>query len=257
MTLTFPTVMGILNLTPDSFSDGGRFMKLEEAAKQIDHMIKNGAGIIDVGGESTGPGSSNISAEDELARVKPVIDHISEKKLYEKVMFSIDTYKAPVAEYALAHSFAMINDVTAFRGDKEMIKVIAKHHPYVVIMHSKDPTARTTKDSVEYNDVMDTIKKFLHVRIKTLKKIGLPASKIILDPGMGMFVSANPEYSYEIIDRLDELTLFNHPILIGPSRKSFLGGNIENRDDRSWELAQKAIANGAGIVRMHHIRPLP
>lgn len=245
--------MGILNITPDSFSDGGQFFDPEKAIKHLHQLIDDGADIIDVGGESTGPGSPEVSANEELKRVQPIIDYIDEHKLHQKVMFSIDTYKASVADYALRHGFAMVNDVTALRGDPKMSEVIAKYQPYLVLMYSKDPTPRTTREPVQYTDVIDTIKKFLFERIQVAKKCGLPSDHIIIDPGMGAFLSADPKYSYEIIDRLDELTLFNHPILVGVSRKSFLGGDLQDRDKKSWELAKKAIQNGASIVRMHKI----
>lgn len=253
MDFSTPKIMGILNVTPDSFSDGGRFDDPKNAITQLHKLIADGADIIDVGGESTGPGSKDVSADEELKRVKPVIDHVAEQRLHERVLFSIDTYKAPVAEYALTHGFGMVNDVTALRGDPKMIDVLAKHQPYLVLMYSKDPTARTTREIIEYTDVIDTIKKFLFERIRLAKKV-LPADHILIDPGMGAFVSANPKYSFEIIDRLEELKLFGHPILVGPSRKSFLGGELKDRDAQSWEVAKKAIANGASIVRMHTIQ---
>ncbi len=257
MDFSTPKVMGILNVTPDSFSDGGEFNDPKDAIAHLRQLIADEADIIDVGGESSGPGSVDVSAEEELARVKPVIDYVSKHKLNERVMFSIDTYKAPIAEYALAHGFGMVNDVTALRSDPKLLDVLAKYQPYLVLMYSKDPTARTTRAPVEYADVMDTIKKFLFARIQLAKKV-LPADHILIDPGLGQFVSANPKYSWEIIDRLDELKLFNHPILIGPSRKSFLGGSAsggKDRDTTSWEAAKKAITNGASVVRMHTLQP--
>lgn len=253
MDFSSPKVMGILNITPDSFSDGGQFNRLENAIAHLHKLIEDGADIIDVGGESTGPGSTDVSAEEELKRVKPIIDYIHEHKLHERVLFSIDTYKAPVAEYALANSFGMVNDVTALRGDPKMIEVLAKYQPYLVLMYSKDPTARTTREAVEYTDIIDTIKKFLFERIRLAKKV-LPTDHIIIDPGMGMFVSANPKYSWEIIDRLPELKLFGHPILVGPSRKSFLGSELKDRDEQSWAVARQSASKGASIVRMHVVR---
>ncbi|MFH0820821.1 MAG: dihydropteroate synthase [Candidatus Peregrinibacteria bacterium] len=253
MDFSKPRIMGILNVTPDSFSDGGQFFSAEQAIQQLHKLIADCADIIDVGGESSGPGSADVSAEEELARVKPVIDYIAEHKLHEHTLFSIDTYKAPVAEYALSHGFGMVNDVTALRGDPKLIDVLAQYQPYIVLMYSKDPTARTTKTAVEYVDVVDTIKKFLSERIKVAKRAGLLDDRIIIDPGMGMFVSANPKYSFEIIDRLAELKTLGHPILVGPSRKSFLGGELKDRDAKGWEVVKKAITNGVSIVRMHTI----
>jgi dihydropteroate synthase len=247
-----PSIMGILNLTPDSFSDGGEFNDPGRAIKRIEEMIAQGADIIDIGGESTGPGSIDISAEEEMARVKPVIERVIERKLTDKTIFSIDTYKASVAEYALEHGFGMINDVTALRGDPNMIEVLLKYEPYVVLMHSKDSSPRTTKEAVEYDDVMASIKTFLLERISMLVEAGFPEDKIIIDPGMGAFISSIPDYSFEVINRLKELRLLGFPILIGISRKSCLGGKMEDRDQPSVDWSLKALENGASIIRIHN-----
>ncbi|MFH1012662.1 MAG: dihydropteroate synthase [Candidatus Peregrinibacteria bacterium] len=254
MDFSQPQVMGILNITPDSFSDGARFSEPASATAQLKKLIADGADIIDIGGESTGPGSPDVSVDEELKRVKPVIDYIHTQKLTDQVIFSIDTYKSRVAEYALAHGFAMVNDVTALRGDPNILKLLATRQPYVILMCSKDPTPRTTKKSVEYGDVIAAIKTFLSERIAMLIKAGFPKDKIIIDPGMGAFVSADPKYSYEIIDRLGELKTLGYPICVGPSRKSFLGGDISARDAKSWVIAKKALKNGASIIRMHQIK---
>ena len=251
MDFSKPKIMGILNITPDSFSDGGKY--ISDFESQISNLIEQGADIIDVGGESTGPGSKDVSLEEELSRVKPVIDYISENKLTDKVLFSIDTYKAEVAEYALKNGFKMINDVTALRGDPDMLNTLNLYKPYIIIMYSKDSTPRTTTESVEYDDVIASIKTFLVERISVLVQAGFSEDKIIIDPGMGMFVSANPKYSFEIIERLSELKQLGYPILVGVSRKSFLGGDIKDRDFLSTEYSKKAIQNGASIVRVHDI----
>lgn len=245
--------MGILNVTPDSFSDGGINSSIQQSAISIQQMLQAGADIIDIGGESTGPGSSDVPESEELARVKPVIDYISKNKLTEKTLFSIDTYKSSVARYALEHGFGMVNDVTALRGDPNMIDVLLKYKPYVVLMHSKDSTPRTTRETIEYDDVIATIKTFLIERIATLVEAGFPEDRIIIDPGMGMFVSADPKYSFEIIERLSELKALGYPILVGVSRKSFLGGKLEERDKSSVEYSKKALENGASIVRVHDV----
>ena len=254
--LKTPQIMGVLNITPDSFSDGGKFNAPDLAIKRIEEMIAQGADIIDIGGESTGLGSPPVSAEEEMKRVQPVIDKIAEKNLTEKTLFSIDTYKAPVAEYALKHGFQMVNDVTALRGDPQMISILLKYEPYVVLMYSKDPTPRTTKEAVEYDDVVATIKSFLLERIATLIESGFPEEKIIVDPGMGAFISSVPDYSFEVINRLKELTLLGYPILVGISRKSCLGGRLEDRDRPSVEWSLKAIQNGASIIRIHNVRAI-
>jgi len=248
--------MGILNITPDSFSDGGQFIEKLKIENRISKLIEEGADIIDIGGESTGPGSKDVSLEEEMSRVKPVIDYVFKQKLNKKVIFSIDTYKFEVAEYALRHGFQMVNDVTALRGDQKMIEVLMQYKPYVILMYSKDPTPRTTSKSVEYKDVMDTIKTFLSERISVLVKAGFPKDRIIIDPGMGMFVSAKPEYSFEIINRLKELTELGYPVCVGISRKSFLGGKVEERDQISAKWSLKAIKNGADIIRIHNIRQI-
>ncbi len=247
-----PKIMGVLNVTPDSFSDGNLYSGIRESGIRIRQMIEEGADIVDVGGESTGPGSREVGFEEEMKRVKPVIDFVFQNKMTEKTLFSIDTYKSEVADYALEHGFGMVNDVTALRGDPKMIEVLNRHKPYVVLMYSKDSSARTTTESVEYDDVVASIKTFLMERVSVLLESGFPEEKIVIDPGMGMFVSANPKYSFEIIERLSEFKVLGYPILIGVSRKSFLGGQVEDRDLPSVEWSLKAIKNGVSIVRVHN-----
>ena len=260
MIFSKPQIMGILNVTPDSFSDGGDFFRIQDfhhnrkAELRIRQLIENGADIIDIGGESTGPGSKDVSLEEEMRRIKPVVDYIAKNNPAEKVLFSIDTYKAPIAEYALENGFRIVNDVTALRGDPEMIDILIKHKPYVILMYAKDNTPRTTTESIEYDDVIAGIKTFFVGRIGQLVEAGFPEEKIIIDPGMGMFVSANPKYSLEIIERLPELKTLGYPILVGVSRKSFLGGKLEERDQPSVEWSIKAIQNGAGIIRIHNVK---
>ncbi len=260
MIFSKPQIMGILNITPDSFSDGGDFFKIQDskynrrAELKIQQLIENGADIIDVGGESTGPGSQDIGLKEEMRRIKPVVDYIAKNNPTEKVLFSVDTYKAPIAEYALENGFQILNDVTALRGDSNMIDILIKYKPYVILMYAKDNTPRTTTESVEYDDVIAGIKTFFISRISQLVGAGFPEEKIIIDPGMGMFVSANPKYSFEIIERLSELKTLGYPILIGVSRKSFLGGKLEERDLPSVEWSIKAIQNGADVVRMHNVK---
>ena len=253
MNFEHPLIMGILNTTPDSFSDGGKFSSPEKAWQGIQEIVLAGADIIDIGGESTGPGSQDVSAEEELRRVQPIIDRVSQEDLTKKVIFSIDTYKAPVAEYALEKGFTMVNDVTALRGDPDMMGMLLKYQPYVVLMYSKDDCPRTTREALEYDDVIATIKSFLIERAATLIAAGFPEEKIILDPGMGAFISSIPDYSFEVINRLKELTLLEFPILVGISRKSCLGGTLEERDRPSVEWSLKAIQNGADIIRIHDV----
>ena len=248
-----PLIMGVLNVTPDSVSDGGHFLDPEKAVVHVEEMIAQGADIIDVGGESTRPDSLPVSAEEELRRVKPVIDEVFDRGLTEKVIFSIDTYKAEVAEYALEHGFQIVNDVTALRGDERLLGVLLKYQPYVILMYSKDESARTSDKGVEYDDVVATVKAFWHEQVSVLLEEDFPTENIILDPGMGGFVSKIPSYSFELIDRMSELKELGYPVAIGISRKSCLGGLVEERDQASVEWSLKALKNGASIVRVHDV----
>lgn len=245
--------MGVVNITPDSFSDGGKFFDTKTAQHQILELIRQGADIIDIGGESTGPGSKDVSLEEEFKRVKPIIDFIDNQNLTKKTIFSIDTYKSFIADYALKKGFQIVNDVTALRGDVDMIDTLVAHQPYVILMYSKDSTPRTTKESIVYEDVIASIKSFLIGQIVQLLDAGFSEENIIIDPGMGMFVSADPKYSFDIIDRLPELKQLGYPVCIGISRKSFLGGKMEERERPSVEWSIKAIKNGADIIRTHNV----
>lgn len=254
MNFSEPKIMGILNVTPDSFSDGGEYFNIGDAALRIQEMISEGVDIIDIGGESTGPDSESVSLAEELKRVGPLIELIDEQELWREVTFSIDTYKADVAEMALKSGFHIVNDVTALRGDSEMLKLLVNYQPYVVMMYSKDNSPRTTKEWREYDDVVKEIREFLQEKISALLASGFPQEKIIIDPGMGAFVSANPKYSFEILDRLEELKGLGCPIMLGVSRKSFLGGDLGERDEKSAEWSRKAVQKGASIVRVHNTK---
>lgn len=212
--------MGVVNVTPDSFSDGGRFSEGGESVLEVvSQMISDGAEVIDVGGESTGPGSSDVSLEEELSRVVSVIADI--RKANPEVIISIDTWKSEVAEAAAKAGATMINDVTAGRGDARIAKVAVDHNLPLVLMYSKDDAPRTTGESVEYEDVIMTIKSFLKERVEWARGQGV--KNIIIDPGMGAFLSANPKYSFEVMDRIEEFRELGCPILVGISRKSCLG----------------------------------
>ena len=244
-------IVGILNVTPDSFSDGGKFDSRKKAVNQVKKMIKEGADIIDIGGESTGPGSQDVSLGEEFERVIPLIQEIKKKKI--DIPISVDTYKAEVARQALSLGVEMINDVTALRGDPDMGDVLAEYKPYVVLMYSKDDTARTSIKSVEYKDVMKDIKHFLIHRVQMAIRYGIPKEKIILDPGMGAFVSMNPKYSFEIIHRLPELKELGYPIWIAPPRKSFLGGEVGKRFIKTLAASAICAYNGADFIRVHDV----
>ncbi len=248
-----PTVkiMGILNLTPDSFSDGGRHNEIRKAIKRVKEMESEGTDIIDIGGESTGPNSPNISLEEEQKRVMPILKAILK---ITKLPISIDTYKAKIAEEAIRLGAKMINDVTGLRGDKAMAKIAAKYQVPIIIMYSKDSSARTTLQEKHYPNVIKTIKDFLTKQIKYAKKNGLKNSQIIIDPGMGNFISKVPKYSFEILNKLAELKQLKFPICIGASRKSFIGGTMAERDLKGQVISAIAYLNGASIIRTHDVK---
>ncbi len=260
-----PQVMAVLNVTPDSFSDGGDLFEdgrvsLEKVERAIEQCIADGADWIDVGAESTGPTSKDVSVEEELARLQPVFELIRDKRFADRVKFSIDTWKSEVAEMAIRHGAAMVNDVTGLRGDPKMGAVIANagtgtgKGALCALMYSKDPTPRTTREPVQYEDVMETITTFFADRIAYAQSQGVKLEQITLDPGMGAFVSGDPKYSFEVLRRLAELKVFGLPILVGPSRKSFLPGKLEERHEGGLASATVAYLNGASMLRMHEVR---
>lgn len=261
-----PQVMGVLNVTPDSFSqrdaslsDGGDLfeggqvsrVKVERA---IEQCIADGADWIDIGAESTAPTSKDVSVEDELARLQPVFELIREKRFSDRVKFSIDTWKSEVADMAIRHGAAMVNDVTGLRGDPSMAALIVSSGVLCTMMYAKDPTPRTTRDPLQYADVMETITTFFAERMTYASGQAMKLEQMILDPGMGAFVSGDPKYSFEVLRRLAELKVFGLPILVGPSRKSFIPGTLEERHEGGLASATVAYLNGASILRMHEVK---
>lgn len=229
-------IMGILNVTPDSFYDGGRYFSVDEAIRYAEKMIGEGADIIDIGGESTRPGSLPVSLEEELKRVIPVIE-----RLKTDIPISIDTQKAEAARQALESGASIVNDVSAMRNDPRMIDVVKKYNVPVVIMHMKG-TPSDMQVNPYYYDVVSEIKEFFKERMLLYKNI-------ILDPGIGF--GKRVEDNLEILRRLGEFKELGLPVLVGPSRKSFIG-NI----DRLWGTAGAvavSVMNGADIVRVHDI----
>ena len=250
-----PAVMGILNVTPDSFYDGGKFSTVEEAVQRALTMLAEGADIMDIGGESTGPGSPDVSSEEEVGRVMPVIARV--RVGVRNGLVSVDTYKAEVVEQALAAGADMVNDVTAGRGDPRMFEVIARAGCPYVMMRSKDDAPRTTKRDVQYTDVMRTIHAFFEERIAAALRAGMRKEHIILDPGLGHFVSSDPRYSWEILERLEELSDLGCPILVSPSRKSFTAKTPHEppseRLPGTLEATRIALKHGASIIRTHDV----
>ena len=244
--------MGVLNLTPDSFSDGGRHANPQMALEHMQLLLQEGADIIDIGAESTFGPEAEVSAEQEWQRLSPVLEQID----YNKVFVSVDTWKSEVAEKALQCGVQMINDVTALRGDSQLIEVLLKYEPYVCLMYSADKTAYATRTEHHYDDVMGTVIEFLERQVHLLIEAGFPQDKIIVDPGLGFFLSSDPRVSWEVIERLEELKSMGYPMLIAPSMKSFLGGEISERQQKSVQAALQCYKNGANIVRMHHVKAL-
>ena len=245
-----PLLMGILNVTPDSFSDGGKFTSSKEALEHVNQFIEDGADIIDIGAESTFGPESQITAEKEWKRLEPILTQIK----YDEVFVSLDTYKSEVAENALKLGVQMINDVTALRGDDQMMDVLVKYQPYVCLMYSADETPYASRKNHQYDDVIQTLSDFLSKQSHLLLDRGFPKEKIILDPGLGFFLSSDPAVSWEVIDRLEEMKSLGFQILIGPSMKSFLGGNIEERGEKTLEASRKCLKNGADILRIHDVK---
>ncbi len=245
-------IMGILNVTPDSFSDGGKYLHIDRAVARAEEMVKEGADIIDVGGESTRPGAKPVAVDEELSRVIPVITAIR-KRL--KVLISIDTQKAEVARQAIEAGADIINDVSALRADSEMVRVVKRFNVPVILMHMKG-RPRTMQRNPHYNDVISEIYHFLKERINWAKKHGIDENKIIIDPGIGFGKAL--DHNLEIIRRLREFRSLGRPILIGTSRKSFIGMilNLPPQERLNGTLASCALAitNGADILRVHDVR---
>tara|TARA_B100000959_G_scaffold213859_1_gene225071 strand:- start:9114 stop:9950 length:837 start_codon:yes stop_codon:yes gene_type:complete len=241
--------MGILNITPDSFSDGGRFHKKTAALEQADLMISQGVNIIDVGGESSRPGANKVSAEEEMNRVIPIISEISRK--HPGVLISIDTMKVDVARKAMAAGASMINDITGLR-DPMMVNLISKLKAPVVIMHMQG-TPQTMQKNPQYKDVVCDIKNYFVERANFCKRRGI--NKIILDPGIGFGKTRN--HNLEILRRLEEIVELRWPVLVGLSRKSFIGKTLGTMVDTrlNGTLASNAIAvsKGAKIIRVHDV----
>lgn len=244
-------IMGILNRTPDSFSDGGLFMDEKEAIEHACAMAEKGADIIDIGGESTRPGADEVSIEEELERTIPIIKKLSARL---KVPISIDTSKAEVAKEALKNGASIVNDITGLRKDSAMAKVVAKFDVPVVVMHIKG-TPRTMQLSPAYDDLISEIIENLEESIDIAKNSGVDENKIIVDPGIGFGKTA--EHNLCIINELHRFKVLGKPIMVGLSRKSFIGKVLDLEVDKrllgTAACTALAIANGANIIRVHDV----
>jgi dihydropteroate synthase len=245
-------IMGVLNVTPDSFSDGGNFLKLDDALRQGMKMVQEGADMIDVGGESTRPGSDPLTLNEELSRVIPVIESLSKRT---DVPISIDTYKAEVARRALDAGAQMINDISALRFDPEMKKIAREYEVPIVLMHIKG-TPKDMQQNPHYEDVIAEINRYLEESISTARKVGIEKNKIIIDPGIGF--GKRLEDNLNILKNLKKFSILGCPVFIGCSRKSFIGMildlPVEERLEGSLAALAVAIMNGANIVRVHDVK---
>ena len=246
-------IMGVLNVTPDSFSDGGEWFDHGAAAARGRELFAQGAEIVDVGGESTRPGAAPVAAADELARVVPVVEELATHAQNGQV--SIDTSKAAVAQAALAAGATFVNDVTALRGDPEMPAIVAGAGCDVCLMHMRGEP-RTMQDDPRYDDVVDDVRAFLEERMAAAVAAGVGEDRILLDPGIGF--GKTLEHNLELLRRLDELTTLGRPVAVGTSRKSFLG-RITGRDDPHQRdvgtVATNVLAyeRGASVFRVHDV----
>ena len=251
LSLYRPQVMGILNVTPDSFSDAGRFFSLDAAVERAQEMEREGADIIDIGGESTRPNAPAVGLTEELDRVIPVIEALAGRI---SVPISIDTYKAGVARAACAAGAEIVNDVTGLMFDADMAAAVAAADAGLVVMHTRG-MPDTMQAETGYEDLVGDVKRYLEHSLQLARAAGLPAARVAVDPGLGFGKSV--EGNLELIRRLDELLPLGRPILVGPSRKSFIGAVLGRKGgDRMFGTAAAvaiSIAHGASIVRVHDV----
>ncbi len=248
-------IMGILNITPDSFSDGGCFLEPDKAVAYALELERQGADIIDIGGESSRPGSSPVSETAEMKRVIPVIEMLFPKL---SVPISIDTTKASVAKKALEAGAEIVNDISAMRFDSKMAETVSLFNAAVVIMHMID-TPETMQENICYKNLTAEIYSFLEERVEYSKKAGIDQDKIIVDPGIGFGKSVDRD-NLTILKELSVFSGLGKPVLVGPSRKAFigkiLGSGIKSRDDGTAAAAAVAVYNGANILRVHNVKKM-
>jgi dihydropteroate synthase len=260
-------VMGILNVTPDSFSGDGIIAKgsaVEVAVEQARYFLESGADILDVGGESTRPGSAPVNADEEMERVIPVV-HALHKNFPEAVI-SIDTYKSQVAEEALRAGAQIVNDVWGLRADDELASVAAKYKTPLILMHNRsNPASVEVREKfgnayigAEYENLIEDVKRELMDSVALAQKAGIAESHIVLDPGVGF--GKTREHNLELVNRLDEIRKLGYPILLGTSRKSFIGFTLDLPPDQRMEGTASTVAvgitRGADIIRVHDVKEM-
>ncbi len=253
-TFRFPRaalVMGVVNVTPDSFSDGGKFFSVEAAVAHAFHLVEEGADILDIGGESTRPGAEPVSEAEELRRVLPVIGQLAAKA---RVPLSIDTQKPAVARAALAAGASLVNDIAANRNDPEMWRVVAEFHAGYVAMHMQG-TPQTMQHAPAYADVVGEVDEFFRERLKLLRAAGVEAEQVALDPGIGF--GKAPEHNLKLLAGAARFTKRRRPLLLGVSRKSFigklLGADVVARLPAALACTVMAARAGANVFRTHDV----
>jgi dihydropteroate synthase len=245
-----PLVMGILNITPDSFSDGGKFHDVAAAVAHAKQMVAHGADLIDVGGESTRPGSSPVLEDEQIHRVIPVIRAIRTEL---SIPISIDTTRSKVAEAALVAGANIVNDISAGLDDPALLPLVADRQVPIILMHMQG-TPATMQINPTYNDVVSDVRKFLSDRLSYAKTIGINPADVLLDPGIGF--GKTVQHNLQLLSRLDELKNLGCPLVVGTSRKGFIGTVTGETGERIFGTAATiawAAANGAGIVRVHDV----
>ncbi|HSG12624.1 MAG TPA: dihydropteroate synthase [Gaiellaceae bacterium] len=246
-----PSVMGVVNVTPDSFSDGGLYMDARAAIAHARRLVSEGAVLVDVGGESTRPGAAPVTADEELVRVEPVLEGLA------GVPVSIDTSKARVAERALELGAELVNDVTALRGEPELAGVVAGHGAYLCLMHMQGEP-RTMQVAPRYDDVVSDVLGFLEERVEHAVSAGIPEDRICVDPGIGF--GKTPDQNLELVRRLGEIASLGRPVVVGFSRKSTLGKILGDPEARTGSAAASigaavaAFQHGAWMIRAHDVR---
>lgn len=252
-----PLLMGIINATPDSFSDGGKHLSPENAVSRAEVLVREGADVIDVGGESTRPGADPVSAEEELRRTGPVVEAI--RRRFPSVPLSIDTTKAVVARHALEAGASLVNDVSALRDDPAMVHVVREHDVPVVLMHRRGHPKSMQADP-RYTDVVEDIKDFLSERMDWAVRQGLRPDQFILDPGIGF--GKRTEHNVDILKRLRSFLELEQPLLVGASLKSFIGrligkeeipANVDQRQEGTLAVHLWAADHGAHFLRVHDV----
>ena len=248
---SYTLIQGILNITPDSFSDGGRFIEPEKAFLRAIKMIEEGADIIDVGGESTRPGSDPISVDEELGRIIPIIERIKKES---DCLISVDTYKSNVASEAINSGASIVNDISGLTYDKKMASLIIERNIPLILMHMKG-NPKTMQEKPFYKDVISEICNFFKMQINQLRKLNFSFNKIILDPGIGF--GKTLDHNLLILNNLNIIRKLGHPVAIGTSRKSFIGEILglptKDRIEGSISSNIVAIINGANIIRVHDV----